>query len=295
MYDNQDPAILRLKQGYEVSSGDFVFELYNKSGVKTVDIDSNGDVDITGKFTNNNITIADDLITITDGAITRMAVGNYVGGFGFGIYDASGNVVFGLADIGVGLLGETILMGFENPSNDKDFIIAHGATEAFGWLQLKGTTGDFYIYTSESFNVNSGNNINLDATVDILLTAGTNCTVLVSGDINLSASDDIFIQANDNIEFSHSGGSITVFRSIATSAVADTLVLKEGKVGIKDSTPSYELDVNGDIRAVSKFGCNGQTPQSSYSLGGAASDLTSVVALANNIRTALINNGIGTT
>lgn len=41
------------------------------------------------------------------------------------------------------------------------------------------------------------------------------------------------------------------------------------------------------------FGCNGKTAQPSYSLGAAATDLTSVIALANNLRAMSINNGTG--
>lgn len=40
------------------------------------------------------------------------------------------------------------------------------------------------------------------------------------------------------------------------------------------------------------FGCNGKTAQTSAAVGAAATDLASVITLANNIRTALINNGI---
>lgn len=41
------------------------------------------------------------------------------------------------------------------------------------------------------------------------------------------------------------------------------------------------------------FGCNNKPAQVSYTLGPAATDLASVITLVNNIRTALINNGIG--
>lgn len=40
------------------------------------------------------------------------------------------------------------------------------------------------------------------------------------------------------------------------------------------------------------FGCNGKDPQPAYAVGAAATDLATVVALANNLRTALRNNGI---
>lgn len=47
------------------------------------------------------------------------------------------------------------------------------------------------------------------------------------------------------------------------------------------------------LTASAQFGCNGKSAQASVALGAAATDLPTVIALANNIRTALINNGIG--
>lgn len=41
------------------------------------------------------------------------------------------------------------------------------------------------------------------------------------------------------------------------------------------------------------FGCNGKTPQTAFALGAAATDLPTVITLANNLRTMSINNGIG--
>jgi hypothetical protein len=47
------------------------------------------------------------------------------------------------------------------------------------------------------------------------------------------------------------------------------------------------------LLATQGFGCNGASAQTPYALGPAATDLTTVIALANAMRTALINNGIG--
>ncbi|MBQ5963144.1 hypothetical protein [Massilia sp. ZL223] len=45
--------------------------------------------------------------------------------------------------------------------------------------------------------------------------------------------------------------------------------------------------------AFTTFGCNSKAPQASAALGGAATDLATVITLTNNIRAALIANGIG--
>ena len=45
--------------------------------------------------------------------------------------------------------------------------------------------------------------------------------------------------------------------------------------------------------AFTTFGCNSKDPQAAAALGGAATDLASAITLTNNIRAALIANGIG--
>lgn len=48
----------------------------------------------------------------------------------------------------------------------------------------------------------------------------------------------------------------------------------------------------GMVRIGGEFGCNGATPRGKATVNSACSDLTTAVALLNQIRTALINNGI---
>lgn len=49
------PGTLRLKMGYDKTSGDFVFEMFNVSGVKTVGIDSSGNATFTGTIEGSDI------------------------------------------------------------------------------------------------------------------------------------------------------------------------------------------------------------------------------------------------
>lgn len=49
---------------------------------------------------------------------------------------------------------------------------------------------------------------------------------------------------------------------------------------------------NNGLKVLNWFGCNGKAVQSSFALPAASTDLPTVIALANAIRTALINNGI---
>jgi hypothetical protein len=53
------------------------------------------------------------------------------------------------------------------------------------------------------------------------------------------------------------------------------------------------IDDNGSMSVKWKFGCNGKAPQASVALGAAATDPATAQTLVNNIRTALIANGIG--
>lgn len=75
---------------------------------------------------------------------------------------------------------------------------------------------------------------------------------------------------------------------VATQESGDSLVFRTG-AGVT------ALTLNGSQTAAfaAAFACNGATPQTKATLGVAATDLASVIVLANNLRTALINNGIG--
>lgn len=77
-----------------------------------------------------------------------------------------------------------------------------------------------------------------------------------------------------------------------------------GIVGIKMS-PTYTLDVTGNIRCSTGFGCNSKTPQTAYASGGALSAYSAglcgfdtdahaqeIHTLLTNIRAALVANGI---
>lgn len=53
------------------------------------------------------------------------------------------------------------------------------------------------------------------------------------------------------------------------------------------------VDISAADVTTAKFGCNGAAAQGSMALGAAATDLASAITLVNNIRAALIANGIG--
>jgi hypothetical protein len=57
---------------------------------------------------------------------------------------------------------------------------------------------------------------------------------------------------------------------------------------------AFKLDTLGNLKVSGGFGCNTKPPQGAFVLGAAATDLPTVITLANNLRTMALNNGIGT-
>ncbi len=74
-------------------------------------------------------------------------------------------------------------------------------------------------------------------------------------------------------------------RSAIVGGAYDALPLLYATTGPIRTNVALQVDVG--------FGCNGKTPQTAFALGAAAVDLPTVIALANNLRTMSINNGIG--
>jgi hypothetical protein len=75
---------------------------------------------------------------------------------------------------------------------------------------------------------------------------------------------------------------------------ADSVAIAGGTIeGTSVGASSASTGRFTTLLAVQGFGCNGASAQTSYALGSAATDLSTVIALANAMRTALINNGIG--
>ena len=77
-----------------------------------------------------------------------------------------------------------------------------------------------------------------------------------------------------------------------------------GKIGV-GMTPTYNIDITGNLRCSTGFGCNGKTPQTAYASGGAlaaygtgafgfdsATHASALHALVVSIRAALVADGI---
>lgn len=108
-------------------------------------------------------------------------------------------------------------------------------------------------------------------------------------------------QYNECIMQSTAGGIFTIlspnngfmkFQGQAAAITYDALNVVGNKVGIMTSSCIYTLQVNGDAQLSGMFACNGATPRSKQTVNAAATDATTTMNLVNQIRTALINNGI---
>ena len=95
MYDKQAVPVLRLKQGYDSVSGDFIYALYNALGVQTVGIDSGGDATYTGTITGSDIVGG----TIAIGSANNIFKANGTDGIWLG------NTAFASAPFSVSLAG----------------------------------------------------------------------------------------------------------------------------------------------------------------------------------------------
>lgn len=97
-------------------------------------------------------------------------------------------------------------------------------------------------------------------------------------------------------------GNLLVKTATSNTYAKVAIGAANGNINWSDGTNNYdasikrsafaEVTVSNDLVVFNKFGCNTKAAQGSYGVGGAATDLASVITLCNNIRTALINNGI---
>lgn len=88
----------------------------------------------------------------------------------------------------------------------------------------------------------------------------------------------------------------TTVKAIAINAAGAVSVVATGNATIE--TPklivtSPETETSGSAKIGTGFGCNGASPQGSAALPDPATNLATVIILANAMRAALIANGIG--
>ncbi len=136
-------------------------------------------------------------------------------------------------------------------------------------------------------------------------TAGAGTTGMVGGMLNLMGGDAAGTTGDAN------GGAVNIYGGSPVNAGSYGNVIMQrygGGVRIGAVTaPTYTLDITGNLQCSTGFGCNAKTPQTAYVSGGAASaggtgategaydtaaHRDGLITLVNNIRAALVANGI---
>jgi len=106
----------------------------------------------------------------------------------------------------------------------------------------------------------------------------------VGGTINYSIYTNTgVIHAGDKIEFTQTDGNEYI------DSGSDEWVNIGATTGVEINAPILNV---ASLYSAGGFGCNGQAPQTEYTVNAAATDLDTVVALCNQLRAALIANGI---
>lgn len=176
------------------------------------------------------------------------------------------------------------------------------------------TSGDLTACTSNTESA-SNNSTQLATTAYAdRLTAGT----LAGAFTALSASSTVTITSttnNGHYDASNAGAASYLFRgavnvggggdlntsdfhvhSTATDTQLGTENTKNLRVVVSSTTKaefsSTGLAVTGSITASTGFGCNSKTAQTAVTVNAASTDLATVVALCNQLRAALVANGI---
>lgn len=91
----------------------------------------------------------------------------------------------------------------------------------------------------------------------------------------------------------NTGGTITIDYGIYIDSLTGTNRYAIRIADQSGGSSNYAIYTGaGAVRIGGEFGCNGATPRAKATVNAACSDLATAVALLNQIRTALINNGI---
>jgi len=128
----------------------------------------------------------------------------------------------------------------------------------------------------------------------------------IASDVRITASGWRFVQymarvrtSDAPIVLTNGVGYYVAAPSLGANTTLGTLygLFMEDQTGAGDNYAIYtqagKVRFGGDVTTTGKLGVNGKEAQPPYTLGPAATDLASTVTLVNNIRAALIANGIG--
>ncbi|WP_372997402.1 hypothetical protein [Lutispora sp.] len=158
LLEMRDAALtMRLRQGYDKTTGKFVYQLFDESGDITIDLDSNGEATFKGNIeTLKNAFVGNDLYLGSTGSVTKA----------LRFRSSTKDIVFrgyvdnGVANIGIGLLDKTDASNAAMDSmNGNMFIygsmvLMSGGTSNNGNLIVDGKFGCNGANAQESYSVN---------------------------------------------------------------------------------------------------------------------------------------------
>jgi len=142
-----------------------------------------------------------------------------------------------------------------------------GLKEGEGGIHNSLTGSYILLMANGDIKMVSLNGLVAQITGDVLNTITGNVTNTITGDLTDAATGDI-IQTATNL----------------SSTISGTALIQ-----------APTINLTGNTTVSGAFACNGASAQTVYSLGNAATTPAETQTLANNIRLALIANGIGTT
>jgi lysophospholipase L1-like esterase len=190
---------------------------------------------------------------------------------------------------------------FSAPVNANGGIVVdtkHGATgkvsfDASLGMLLRGsagTTSDLSLYTAGGSPVLTVPITTANATFPSAINADAGISFdglrAVTGKITFSASYGMNLRGSTG-----STADWTVFTPAGSVVMQNNTGTADVLIGGTLIT-TRDVNVTRDLYVTGKFGANNATPQAKYSVGAAATDLATVLVLANNLRTMSINCGL---
>jgi hypothetical protein len=120
---------------------------------------------------------------------------------------------------------------------------------------------------------------------------------LFNGLLRSSGTTDIQFKGSSTLAnaeaFFENTDTKLIIHASSSSGVAKTLeLISNGGAGAQFSVSTAGTITSGTSTITGAFGCNSKAAQTAYAVGAASTDLATVITLANNLRLALIANGI---
>jgi hypothetical protein len=212
----------------------------------------------------------------------------------------------GISSAPLSTVGLALLLDSTNPADEMDalsFVNRLLITTANSKYHY-GCLGSVQVRSTSTANV-TGQLKGASNSVQVLSTSAISVSNVygMHGFVTLGAASPATIANARGVlaaggNYSTVSGVINVFNMIEVDAPVTTGVIHTLR-GLKipdisgADTANYAIETGaGDVKFGGKFACNAATPQASATVNAASTDLPTVIALCNQLRAALVANGI---